>query len=177
MLKSPVRYLSDADYSALPNTERWLHNFRALVGTNEEWGNNRGARVDQIEAHWGLKGEPYCIMACGHCLIESGADFDLFPLGWPLVANAVKWAKKNGCWHTEPARGRIFAYVKSNGKGHAGACLTGELRNGMFRTIQANTGAVGNSRDGDGIYEKPIRLSALAQYPTHGFISVEKLFR
>lgn len=174
-MKSPVRYLSDEQYTALPDTERWLHVMRSLVGTHEDWGQNRGARIDQIEAHWGLKGAPYCIMACGHALIESGADFKKFPNGWPSVAMAVKWAKQNGCWHEQPARGRIFAYVKSSGKGHAGA-VTEVRRNGFINTIQANTGAVGDSREGDGIYEKPMSLAHLSHYPVHGFISVEKLF-
>lgn len=177
-MKSPVRYLSDYEYSVLPNDVRWLHVMRSLVGTHEEWGQNRGARIDAIESHWGLRGEPYCIMACGHALIESGADFELFPKGWPLVANAVKWAKQHDCWHTEPARGRIGCYVKASGKGHAMACLSGTDRKGFFNTIQANTGAVGDSREGDGIYEKPVSLNGnFSQYPVHGFISVEKLFR
>lgn len=177
-MKSPVGYLSDAQYAALPNTERWLHNMRALVGSHEDWGPNRSARIDQIEAHWGLKGEPYCIMACGHALIESGADFKLFPKGWPLVKRAVEWAKSVDCWHESPARGRIGCYVKANGKGHAMAVLGSADRNGWFRTIQANTGAVGDSREGDGIYEKPVNLwGQFHAYPVHGFISVEKLFR
>lgn len=176
-MKSPVKYLNDEQYSGLLDAERWLHVFRSLVGTHEDWGPNRSARIDAIESHWGLKGEPYCIMAVGHCLILSGANFEKFPKGWPLVANAVNWAKQNGCWHESPARGRIGCYVKSSGKGHAMACLTGELRNGFFRTIQANTGAAGDSRDGDGIYEKSVNLHGqFSQYPVHGFISVEKLF-
>lgn len=173
-MTSPVRYLDDSAYSALPVQERWLHEMRALVGSHEDWGPNRSKRIDEIEAHWGLKGEPYCIMACGHALLKAGVKLSDLPAGWPLVANAVKWARHQGRWTQEPARGRVFAYVKSSGKGHAGA-VTGVLRSGALNTIQANTGAVGDSREGDGIYEKPLKLATLQQYPTWGFIDVSGL--
>lgn len=152
MRKSPVSYLTDEEYSALPAHMRALHCARSKVGQREVGGNNRGPFVERILARLGLApGNAWCATFVTTSLLDAGVPSQHLPKGPAAVWNWYKDAEKYGCVKKYGDRGDLIFFVNPSRKGHIGFVV--ERRNIVARTIEGNTGPDGG-RDGDGVYEK-----------------------
>lgn len=150
-MKSPVKYLTDAEYTALKPRERALHFAHAAVGKREV-GINAGPFVTQVLAAVGLgPGFPWCAAFVSWCLKSAGASGGPM-FGRAAVRNWAKWAKDNSRIVREPERGDLFYWLNQNLTGHIGF-VTEVLPTGEFRTIEGNTNDDG-SREGDGVYRR-----------------------
>lgn len=150
-MRSPVKYLTDAQYAALPIQERALIFASAQVGKREE-GKNAGPFVTRLLAAVGLgAGFPWCASFVSFCLKAVG--FNGGPAkGRAKVRNWAGWAKTLGIHTPDPQRGDLFYWLNDNLTGHIGF-VTEVHPNGTFMTISGNTNDAG-SREGDGVYRK-----------------------
>jgi hypothetical protein len=73
-MKSPVSYLTDSQFSALPLAERALHVARSQVGVKEvPSGSNWGPMVKIFLAFAGWKSpQPWCAAFIGYCIVQAG---------------------------------------------------------------------------------------------------------
>lgn len=150
--KSPVKYLSDEEYTKLPANIRALHQARSHVGERESGGNNKGPFVERILARLGLApGTAWCATFVTTCLIDAGVPSKYLPKGPAAVYNWYKDAERLGCLLEKGDRGDLVFRIQPNKKGHIG--FIAERRSFLARTIEGNTGPDGG-RDGDGVYEK-----------------------
>jgi len=153
-MKSPVRYLSDAEYSALPLQERALHQANSHVGEHEVGGNNRGPFVQRILARLGLgPGNPWCATFVTTCLLDAGFPKSALPKGPAAVYNWYQDAKRLGCIVSHGVRGDLFFWTDRTHHGHIGF-ITGSTPDGSrYKTIEGNSNT-GDGRDGDGVNNK-----------------------
>lgn len=178
MLKSPVSYLTDSQYSNLTLTERYLHQANSYVG-QKEIGNNWGPFV---KATLKLSGigypAPWCAAFIKRCLKEANWELNgpIYPAStyyWYI------WAKKNSRLITPKTgqefadtvkRGMLFVWNGPDG-GHIGAIVTVYPETLTFDTIEGNTNSKG-SREGNQVARKTRSLSSLKVYPRWGFIDI-----
>lgn len=173
LMKSPVPYLTDQAYAALPVEVRALHVARSQDGVREATGRNDGEAVAKFLAAAGLRiRAPWCAAYVFWCLRKAGwkqkgPQHPASTWWW------ADWAKSSGRLIKDPRkvrRGMLFVWNR-NGKGHIGFVLSEPDRLGRFRTLEGNTNA-GGSRDGDGVYERVRTVAQLQKYPIWGFINV-----
>jgi hypothetical protein len=144
-MTSPVPFLTDAQYTALPLHERALMvavRECDIKGVREIGNTNRGKEVEEYLAYVGLGGGyAWCAGFVSWCLGKAG--FTKFKSA--RVFDWVKWGKRTGRVHSKPTRGCLFAYLNKDGTGHIGFVTAAKL--GVFLTIEGNTNDVG-SREG-----------------------------
>lgn len=176
-MKSPVRYLSDEQYTALPVRERYLHVANSYVG-EKETGTNWGPFV---KATLKLSGigvpAPWCAAFVKRCLVEAG-----WTLNGPTYSASTYW-----WWHWAKSqkrllvpkkseyhlikRGMLFVWNGASG-GHIGIVVSVDPEAGTISTIEGNTNSAG-SREGDRVARKTRPISLLKSYPRWGFIDIE----
>lgn len=176
-MKSPVSYLTDAQYEALPVKERYLHVANSYVG-QKEVGNNWGPFVSATLKLAGIGSPaPWCAAFVKRCLVEAG-----WKLNGPTYSASTYWWWK---WGKDQKRiiipnskaefklvkrGMLFVWNGAGG-GHIGIIVSVDYTNQTFSTIEGNTNAAG-SREGDRVARKTRSLSLLKSYPRWGFIEV-----
>lgn len=169
-MKSPVKYLTDEEYSALPIEERVLHVARSKVGVREA-GRNRGHWVSRFLASVGLgPGYAWCAAFVSWCIEEAGGTKGRYG-PWPKWKRAaVRYWASHAVWRGDSfdlnhaKRGMLLYWVYKNGQGHIGF-ITGvdtDSRGNVvaIRTIEGNTNKAG-SREGDGVYDKTRAVNSL----------------
>ena len=170
--RSPVRWLSDAAYRQASRAERALAWAASQVGVKEK-GSNRGPAVEAFQRAVGLTGggHPWCAAFVAWCIQQAEADHPARPVaGAGAVRNWVKAARSQGLCRSQPARGDLFYWLDSRGRGHIG-WVTQRLPFGRFLTIEGNTDAESGSREGDGVYRRIRSVSALRRQHEGGFIT------
>lgn len=149
-MKSPVAYLADAEYTALPVQERALQFASAQVGQREV-GKNAGPFVTKLLAAVGLgPGFPWCAAFVSWCLRNAGSTAGPSS-GRAAVRNWARWASKTGRSSATPTRGSLFYWLNDNGTGHIG--FVTKVEGAQFHSIEGNTDD-GGSREGDGTYRR-----------------------
>ena len=170
-MKSPVSYLSDAEYTALPLSERALHVAASLVGKGEiPEGSNWGPFVEALLRRAGLSAPaPWCAAFVYWCLLEAGADSRKL---WKHPASTYylwEWAKRTGrLRQTGAARGELFVW-NGPGGGHCGLVIS---NGNAFRTIEGNTNDDG-SREGYEVARRDRTVLGLSKYPRWGLIEID----
>lgn len=176
LLPSPVRWLTDRQFSNLALPERALQVAASQVGVTEATGRNDG-EVDKylVAAGMGVgSGLPYCAAGVYWCAEQAGADMEKLPPRGKCAAvrNWRAWA--GGHWVAgwrlvrRPKRGRLF-YWLDGGKGHIGFVV--RAYPGFFRTIEFNTNGEG-SREGDGVRRRTRWTRSLKRHQFSGFIDL-----
>lgn len=153
----------------------------ANIGVTEVGGDNRGTAVETYQRAVGIPpGSPWCA-AFVRYRFEAAAerlDRDL-PAGFPdtgWVPSYVGWAQSNGLWiprssaQAEPAQTRpgdlvAYWYDASQRCAHIGIVVEVGTADG-FVSVEGNTGpdrGAAVERDGDGVYRKRRRWSALGR--------------
>ena len=151
---SPVKWLTDSAYRALPVQERFLAWMASYVGQMES-GKNSGPFVTMILKAVGLPaGSPWCASLVSYCLIKAGY------IGGPTSGRAavrswLRWADHMGFIRLNPRRGDLAFVMHTETTGHIGA-VTKVNEDGSFEFISGNTNDAG-SREGDGVYRKTVK--------------------
>lgn len=149
--KSPVPYLTDIEFLALPVQERALQIASSWVG-QREIGKNAGPFVTRLLAAVGLgPGFPWCASLVSAVLQSAGSDAGPTS-GRAAVRNWARWGAQTGRVTATPTRGCLFYWLHENGTGHIGF-VTEVLPDKTFRSIEGNTNDAG-SREGDGTYRR-----------------------
>jgi hypothetical protein len=150
-LKSPVAWLTDAEYRRSPFPERALAQARGKVGVRE-LPVNRGFWVERFLASVGLgPGHAWCAAFVHWCLVEAGAPKKALPKAAGRVRSWRDWAAANGRSGASPKRGRLAYWLNKDGTGHIG--LVAEASGGRVRTIEGNTNEAG-AREGVAVLDK-----------------------
>lgn len=175
---SPVRWLSDSAYLALPRGHQAVAWADSQVGVREV-GKNRGRQVEEYQVVAGLGsggGFAWCAAFVYWCCLRAG-----FPVcGLPArgtcaaVRHWVALAEARGALVSSPGRGRLFFWLNRDGTGHLGFCL-GPSVLGVFRTIEGNTDGESGSREGDGVYKRTRTVLGLRRHFRWGFIDLERM--
>jgi len=123
MSKPPFPWLTDDAYKTAPLRERALlwAAYEADVTKTQEHpkGSNRGPRVDEYEATYGIQGQPWCACFLGWCFTQAGGKKGPDFPNSPLVADWQKWGKvRNRLVKGPPKRGDVCGVVHPNGTGH-----------------------------------------------------------
>lgn len=182
-MKSPVEYLSDAQFSALPLAERTLHVARSQVGVKEvPSGSNWGPMVKIFLAFAGWKSpQPWCAAFIGYCIVQAGGKKSRLWKGLASTWGLYDWAVKEKRISEVPKRGDLFVWSTSKG-GHTG--IVAEVvqkrsagRSVLYvRTIEGNTND-GGSREGNAVLERLRSVASLLAYPRAGFVDLGGLDR
>lgn len=175
---SPVRWLTDSQYSRLPVEHRSVAWADSQVGVQES-PINVGPRVEEYQEVAGLGrggGFAWCACFVYWCLIRAGVRSGRLPERGKCAAvrNWISWAESTGRVVKSPSRGTLFYWLDNNQRGHIGYCL-GPAIFGIFRTIEGNTDSGAGSRDGDGVYKRFRTVAELRRFPQWGFISLRNL--
>lgn len=154
-MKSPVKYLTDAQFTALHHGERALHiaAIECDVKRVTEHGTNAGPDVEKYLAYTGLPaGYAWCAAFVSWCLGQVG----FITMRSASVNEWKRWAKRTNRLADIPKRGRLFFYVK-DGRGHIGFVVKAVW--GMIYTIEGNTNDDG-SREGYKVCRRIRKASA-----------------
>lgn len=180
-LKSPVSWLTDTQFNALPIKERFLHQAASYVG-QKEVGTNWGLFVKATLKFSGVGvPAPWCAAFVTRVLVETGFDKKKLPKysastywWWKLATDkkALITPASNLEMSRSVKRGMLFVW-NGKGGGHIGVIVKVNS-DGTFETIEGNTNSQG-SREGDRVTRKTRTLSLLKRYPRWGFIDIEKL--
>lgn len=186
-LKSPVSYLSDGAYSALPRRERWLIAASSYVGCHEVGGNNHGPMVAEFLRSVELgEGNPWCAAFVTYCAGVAGIDpTEVAPRRQlAAVSTWMRVAQERDAWRPKaPKRGDLFFWVNQLGQGHIGFVVAPNDADGdFFRTIEGNTNDAGG-RDGDAVARKVRSLDQIRassgyrgfEHKRSGFVDVDRL--
>ena len=178
ILPSPVRWLTDEQFSNLPLPERMLQVAASQVGVTEETGRNDG-EVDKylVTAGMGVgSGLPYCAAGAYWCAEQAGAAMGYMPQrglcaavrnwrAWTLAGiHEFQWRRH---W-LKPKRGRLF-YWLNDGRGHIGFVV--RAFPGFFRTIEFNSNGEG-AREGQGVVRRTRWTRSLKRNQFSGFIDL-----
>jgi len=130
----------------------------------EHGGKNRGVDIDKFNQFCkAALGSPYCASGLSYCFHKaalSGADGTLLPYS-ASSQSFKKWAKKFGRLSYDPDamlnwKGALFGWTNADKvHGHIGLVekrLTDHGQVVAISTIEFNTDAIANDRDGDGCY-------------------------
>jgi len=175
-MTSPVSYLTDEAYAALPVEVRALHQARSQDAVREATGKNDGKVVAAFLAAAGLRiRAPWCAAFVFWCLKkagwkEKGPEHPASTWWW------ADWAKRQGRLIKDPRkvrRGMLFVWNR-NGKGHIGFVLSEPDSKGRFRTLEGNTNSQGG-REGNGVFGRTRTVAELKRYPIWGFIDVSEV--
>lgn len=174
LAKSPVRWLTDAQYASLPIGHRLAAWADSQVGVRES-GSNKGRMVEEYQQVAGLGrggGFAWCAAFVYWCCLKAGGVASRLPSRGQCAAvwRWAEWATQSGRRRSAPARGRLFYWVDKDRSGHIGVCL-GDPVLGIFRTIEGNTNLLG-SREGDGVYKRTRTVAGLKLKHQYGFIDL-----
>lgn len=159
-MKSPVKWLTDQQYTTLIPAERAL--VLAAVECDvkrvrEIGGQNRGPDVEKYLSFVNVgPGSPWCAAFVSWCLAHAG---------WPRFKSAsvaawARWGIHSARTLKKPARGCLFYYLNADGTGHIGFVVKAAL--GLIYTIEGNTNDEG-SREGYEVCRR-IRKASAYQY-------------
>ena len=176
---SPVKWLTDAQYQALPVNERAVAWADSQNGVKER-GRNKGFDVEKYQEVAGLGkggGFPWCACFVYWCLIKAGARSGNLPASGKVAAvrNWVAWATDNKRLISKPKRGCLFYWLHANDQGHIGFCISPMLTSLLVRTIEGNTDGEVGSREGDGVYKRTRTVASLRKRFRYGFIDISGL--
>jgi hypothetical protein len=179
-MKSPVPYLTDEKYSALPLPERALHVARSQVGEREvPKGSNFGGMVTAyLKASGWISPAAWCAAFAVWCIVQAGGKKSLlWTSGLASTWFLYDWAKRKGRLSTEPKRGDLFVWSTPKG-GHTGFVVEVYRTRGVLhiRTIEGNTNDEG-SREGYEVCERRRSITELQSYKRFGFINLGGLDR
>lgn len=137
-----------------------------------EAGANRGQRVEAIQ-RWsgGSPGDSWCCYFATMVL-------DLYYRGKPPVprtgsCDVVLALARDQHWMTDvPQPGDLYLRLNSPSDAHHVGFVTTPIVNGMFGQISGNTSMDGLSSNGDGVYERHVKLPppekiAFVRLPAH----------
>jgi len=166
-------WLSPDVFKTLPNREKALlwaaHECDVLKVREDPPGSNRGEKVDEYEAEFGLKGQPWCACFVAWCLrqagFEKGKDFP----NSALVADWRRWAIEKSVRQTAFRRGDLFYMVHRNGTGHIG--FVANVNGDRLETIEGNTND-GGSREGIAVMRRIRSARELASLYQWGAIRI-----
>lgn len=161
-MSSPIPWLTQAAYDALPLGERALHHVAleyALFGDRnlEVEGNNRGEHIRRYGEVAGLRdGIPWCGLLLGYCFQKAGKIWT--PEQRRLIPSSCHWLHSDlmGAHLDHPVRGCIGGWCnQSKWQGHVFFVADVRKRLGAtyLRTYEGNTNRAG-SREGDCISMK-----------------------
>jgi len=168
-MTSPVPFLTDAEYTALPPSERMLMQVRSQAGTQEiPKGSNWGPMIRLYLAAAGLfTPNPWC-----GALLVWAAKKAGHPLAHLLSASTVQMynrARKAGRLSKIPKRGRIGIYHD----GRVGHCwIVTRVSGDRLDCIDGNTNDEG-SREGYEVCDKRRNLEPLKAHRYWGFVDME----
>lgn len=125
-----------------------------------EAGRNSGQRVEAIQ-RWsgGVKGQSWCCYYATMVLdLAFGGVSPIPRLG--ACQDVYELAKAKGWVTNTPATGDLFLYVNAQGLAHhiGIVCGVDPIANTVVG-IAGNTSASGESSNGDGVYERPLKAS------------------
>ncbi len=167
-MKSPVVWLTDRQYAALPIPERALAQAASKVGVREH-GINAGPWIARFLRSVGLGvGYPWCAALVSWCLLEAGCPKERLPKRRAAVRDWVLWAEREGRLERHPERGRLFFWL-DGAHGHIG--FVTEVVGTTIKTIEGNTNKAG-SREGDGVYRRERHENNMATHVRHGYIDL-----
>lgn len=172
-MRSPVGYLTDDAYTALPLEERVLHVARSQVGAREiPKGSNWGGMVTTyLKAAGWVSPAAWCAAFTTWCIIQAGGKKSLlWTMGLASTWELYNWANKSGRLFHEPKRGDMFVWSSSKG-GHTGFVVevyeVGDVKH--VRTIEGNTNDEG-SREGYEVCERRRSVREICGYRRSGFV-------
>ena len=163
---SPVKWLTDAQWLALPPTERALiiAHIAADIIKVREHGRNAGPEVREYLRAVGLgEGFAWCAAFVTYCLLEGGWSKERMPANRASACAWFAWGER------EPAigvtsdvrllkRGDLVGWCdRAAWHGHIGLLLG--VHGDSVSTIEGNTDAQGGS-EGDGVYRRVRRWDA-----------------
>ncbi|MFM9872727.1 MAG: CHAP domain-containing protein [Fimbriimonadaceae bacterium] len=177
-MSSPVKWLTNQQYSNLPIFHKAMANADSQVGVKET-GINKGKQVEEYQETAGLGkggGNPWCACFVYWCLIQSGANPGRLPQPGicAAVRNWASWAKGQSKIQRTPKRGHLFYWLKADQTGHMGFCIGPSIL-GIFRTIEGNTDGESGSREGDGVHKRTRTIWQLKSHKQWGFIDLRNL--
>lgn len=171
-MTSPVPFLTDQEYSALPFAERALMVAASLVGKEESpRGSNWGPFVESLHRRADLhEPGPWCALFDNWCLLDAGAIAKKL---WKHRASTYylwDWGIKEKRNRPKPDRGMLFVYNGPNG-GHTGF-VTGVKLGGLYvTTIEGNT-TDGGSREGYAVMRRTRSVASITKHPRWAFIDI-----
>jgi len=179
MKKSPVKWLTDDAYTALPVHLRAVAVADSQVGVRERGGANKGPEVQEYQRVAGLGesgGFAWCACFVYWCLIKAGANPKMLPIRGEVAAvrNWVAWAWMGKKTVQTPERGDLFFWLDKRQRGHIGFVISKPIA-GVFRTIEGNTDGESGSREGDGVYKRTRTTWGLKKNNQSGFIRLGKI--
>lgn len=123
-------------------------------GVKEATGNNDGVRVNEYQRAAGLaNGTYYCAAFC--CFIYQGCGVPVPKSGWCpsfFPENRVIYDRRNKVNGTPQGGDMMGIYFKSEGRiAHCGIIIQWGKE---VTTVEGNSNAGGNSRNGDGVHKK-----------------------
>ena len=171
---SPVRWLTDDRWRALPILERAIilaHVYTDILSVREV-GFNAGKHVEMFLRSVRLgKGFPWCAAFVTYVLIEAG--WDTLPKNPASVCSWFEMGEDHGAIVTDPSnlrRGDLIGWCnRRRWRGHMGVFVSYDAKHNTITSLEGNTNQVG-SREGDGCYRKvrkwrgKLRGIALSQF-------------
>jgi hypothetical protein len=185
-MKSPVRYLSDSEFSQLPLHERALHVARSQVGVTEASRNWSPIISLYLRAVGLFSPAPWCAAFVTWCLIRAGADRKKLPRNAASCRAWCLWARERGInrpLNVRPKRGDVIAYYDQRGRGHIMFAAEIALRLNVgpdhrsfytVRTLEGNTNAAG-SREGVAVMSRQREFPDVMNLPNVTVIDGELL--
>jgi hypothetical protein len=175
MSKSPVKWLTDAQYEASTPATRVLAWADSQVGVREEpRGSNRGPKIREYLESVGLgQGYAWCAAGMYWCCLKAGISAHDLPQKRKAagVINWKAWAWATGRNRSEAARGRFGYWLNQDGTGHIFICASKSIL-GVIRTIEFNTDGEAGSREGDGVYKRTRTIIGLKKRHAFGFFEL-----
>ncbi len=175
----------EAERSAAEPRVRPAHLDTALayVGTVEQGGANRGARVERFLQSVGLgPGQPWCAAYVSYVLGATGVRAPLDGRRRVIRSGlAARFITARSVRASEALRGvkqvppgAVVIWRKGNGPfGHAGFAVSWDGASG--ETVEGNTssGRAGSQRDGDGVWRRQRRISPGSYFRIVSFTPVD----
>jgi len=171
-MTSPVPFLTDQAYSALPFPERALMVAASLVGKEESpRGSNWGPFVESLLRRAGLNTPaPWCAAFVSWCLLEAGANNKALWSHRAATYYLFDWGKKEKRDRAKPARGMIFVYNDAGG-GHTGFITKVKAFGLYLETIEGNTND-GGSREGYAVCRRTRSVASIKNHARWAFIDI-----
>jgi hypothetical protein len=174
-MTSPVPFLSDQEYSALPFPERALMVAASLVGKEESpRGSNWGPFVESLLRRAGLNAPaPWCAAFVSWCVIEAGANNKALWGHRAATYYLWNWGVSTKRFSVTPKRGDIFVYNGPSG-GHTGFVTKVKFAGLYIETIEGNTND-GGSREGYAVCRRTRSVASITKHPRWAFVDIEGL--